>query len=310
MAATLTTPVRVAGLNPILRNGPESYDEIKVGPCASVRAGTYDYRMWYEGINSAVYATSINGKTWTKQGVVLTGAVSPSWENEEMSPTSMVWDGSQWVLFFHAGNNEGPRRIGRATSPDLTSGGTWTKYGSNPILSEGAGGAWDELFIADTKVIYAAADSPAWRMWYVGRNAAGRGQVGYATSSDGLAWTKYGSNPVIAGAAGNEWGVMAVCPVRVSASVWFCYFVTSSEDLGTSQLNRADSVDGVTWTRWPSNPVLGAVTDDTLSDSVEVMADGSLYRIYYGQYDLVGDTLRGKGYAESQAYPFTNGTAA
>src|SRR5207248_2437225 len=33
--------------NPLLRNGPETYDDLKTGPRVVLRFGAADYRMWY-----------------------------------------------------------------------------------------------------------------------------------------------------------------------------------------------------------------------------------------------------------------------
>ena len=199
--------------NPILRND-SSYDEVKAGPSSVVKVGTADYRQWYEAIDSensprsgdffsqTAYATSSDGTAWTKQGVVSTPLPSPSWENGEACPTSMHWDGFEWILFYHGGNNSGVRAIGRATSPTGT--GDFTRLG-DPILRRGAPGAWDERFVADAKVV-PPWDGPdeLWRMYYIGRDATGRGQVGFATSTDGVSFTKSGG-PVVGFGAPGAW---------------------------------------------------------------------------------------------------------
>lgn len=311
-------PVRGANQpTPILANGPEQYDFDKVGPCAVVQIGPRRMMMLYEGIdpsldpgapggdlyNAVCHATSTDFAAWTKRGRIMTPAASPSWENSENCPTSLVWDStnSRWVLFFHGGNNTGPRAVGFAYAPDLTNGGVWTKYASNPVLQKGGAGAWDELFVADAKVIVVSAS--LWIMFYVGRNAASAGQIGRATSTDqGATWTKDAGNPVLAFGVSGSWDdadIHAFCPVRVKSDLMVAYYV-GRETIpgGNSQLGRAYSYDeGVTWVRDVTNPVLSDASDDDLSDSVEVLAEGNKHHIYYGQFDFVGQTLRGKGYA-------------
>src|SRR5512140_1043747 len=61
---------------PMLRNGPEAYDNGKTGPRVVLELGPSDYRMWYEAVadnllTTVGYATSSDGITWTKQGVVM-----------------------------------------------------------------------------------------------------------------------------------------------------------------------------------------------------------------------------------------------
>src|SRR5262245_59361923 len=57
--------------NPLVRNGPESYDFEQTGPRVVLKMGATDYRMWYEAVGSnsitqVGYATSTDGLTWTK----------------------------------------------------------------------------------------------------------------------------------------------------------------------------------------------------------------------------------------------------
>jgi hypothetical protein len=313
-----TAPVRGSG-NPILVNGPEQRDDIKTGPCAVKKMGPNDYRMWYEGIdssldpdgggpnlyNAACYATSVDGKAWTKVSRVLTPDGSATWENDELCPTSIVWDGTQWVMFYHGGNNSGTRKIGRATSATLDSGGSWTKYGSNPILSNGTAGQWDEGFIADCKVIMVSPTD--WRMWYVGRNASLLGQVGYATSTDGISWTKSGSNPVLAFGAASAWDdydIMAFCPVRLDDGSFHAWYIARPDAGTVPSMGQAISADGIAWTRVVGNPTLVGGTGPDVSDSVDVLIDSGeprpLARLYYGYYDFTGSPIRGKAYAESE----------
>jgi hypothetical protein len=44
-----------------------------------------------------------------------------------------------------------------------------------------------------------------YRMWYEAENGANTGGMGYATSTDGLNWTKYNSGAWIASALGSGW---------------------------------------------------------------------------------------------------------
>jgi hypothetical protein len=304
-------PMRLGNLargvaNPVLRNGPETYDDLKAGPSSVVKIADGDYRQWYEAIDTsrdpdgagsnvyaaAAYATSTDGVTWTKQGVVL--EPTEAWENSELCPTCVLWDGSQWVMYYHAGNNTGTRKIGRATSPNLTAGGTWTKYASNPIVANGGSGEFDESFVADCKVIRVGASD--WRMWYVGRDAGGKGSVGYATSSDGVSWTKQGQ--VLAKGTSGAWDddqIMAFSVV-FTGSVFRAWYMGAKVSVSFAKIGYAQSPDGATWTKGTANPVLSGATDEDITDSIDAYDDGDgRYRVVYGQYDLVGDTLRGKG---------------
>jgi hypothetical protein len=296
--------------NPILRNGPEQYDDLKVGPGCALWLGDDDYRMWYEGIdtsldpgapggdlyNSACYATSVDGTSWTKQGRVFAPNAA-GWENSELCPTSIIWDSvnSRWVMFYHGGNNTGPRAIGMAYSSDLVGGGTWTREAANPVMQRDVSLAYEANFIADAKVVVVSPYE--WWCYYVARDASNKGSVVLRISRDqGLTWTRVGQ--VLVKGTGGQWDddeIMAFCP-WYEGGVWQGWYVGVNTGV-VSQIGFASSLDGIAWTRGSANPVLGDVTDDNASDSVHVYRDANDLRLQYGLYDLVGDTLRGKGEA-------------
>lgn len=290
--------------NPILRNN-SSYDDLKTGPSSVVKFATGDYRQWYEALDAqntprsgdflsqTAYATSVDGTSWKKQGVVFSPLPAPSWENSEACPTSMHWDGTKWILFYHGGNNSGSRAIGRATSSTGTGG--FTRHGP-PILQRGAPGAWDGKFVADAKVIppWEGPDD-LWRLYYVGRNAAGQGQVGLATSRDGIKFDKVGNAPVVGFVTAGASDLQAFTPEWDRQQNLFRAWYVASSSIGYLW-----SYDGVNWSRGPANPVLGSVAGDSIEDSVDSYLDNGRYRIVYGQYDLgATPALRGKGEAWS-----------
>ena len=53
-------------------------------------------------------------------------------------------------------------------------------------------------------------DGSTYKMWYTGKSSAGPYQIGYATSSDGIAWTKHGANPIITPADAGTWDGLPV----------------------------------------------------------------------------------------------------
>lgn len=300
--------------NPILRNN-SSFDDLKVGPSTVVKFARGDYRQWYEAIDAqntigtrdfltqTAYAVSSDGTTWTKKGIVFAPQPAPSWEKSEVSPTSMHWDGSKWILYYHGGNNTGPRAIGRATSPTGT--GSFTRDPVKPVLERGAPGAWDEAFVADAKVIppWDGPDS-LWRMYYVGRTSAGNGRVGLATSSNGITFKKVGSAPVVGFGAPGAWddgNIQAFTPEWDEELGMFRAWYVARRAGGGREGGNAGylwSTDGVNWTRDPSNPVLTSIPGDHVEDSIDSYLDEGRYRLVYGQYNLdASPPLRGKGEA-------------
>jgi len=268
--------------NPLVRNGPEAYDDLKTGPRVVVRVGAGDYRMWYEavsssGITAVAYATSPDGHTWTKQGVVMSPTLA--WEKSEVSPNAILVENGAFRLWYHGGGYPGSggqrlgiAAIGLATSTD---GVTWTKQG-DPVLTVGGSGAFDEAQAAEPRVYQVGG---GYRMYYTGRNAAGDNALGMATSPDGVVWTKDARNPIIDAATwGGFWGGAFV----PEAGGWHLWRATTA---GGSSLRYAWSADGVTWTDGPD--VLGTSSDPgaadygLVGDSVSGYRDGATYRIMY-----------------------------
>src|SRR5512137_2545662 len=76
----------------------------------------------------------------------------------------------------------------------------FTKDPGNPTLPIGSPGSWDESITLDPNV-YRDADG-LYKMYYFGWNHLYSSGIGYATSSDGISWTKYPGNPVLRGTPG------------------------------------------------------------------------------------------------------------
>jgi predicted GH43/DUF377 family glycosyl hydrolase len=173
----------------------------KTGPRSVLKLGPCDYRMWYEavardGLTTVGYATSGDGLTWKKEGVV----ISPSepWEMEEISPNSILLEGGMFKMWYHSGGyirderRLGNGRIGYATSTD---GITWTKYKENPVVDVAPAGSFDDMQVAEPRVFHLGG---GYRMYYTGQNGStNRTSLGMASSPDGIHWIKYEPNPIL-----------------------------------------------------------------------------------------------------------------
>lgn len=280
----------------LTQGGSGAWDELKPGPLSIVKRGPTDYRMWYEGINPAVtlasigYATSTDGTSWTKDGGNPIFTATEAWENSEVCPGTVIWDDQAGLfkMWYHGGFNSMPRKIGYATSSNGTS---WTRgNGSLPVLEPGTAGQWDESGVFDACVLKLGPTD--YRMWYVGKNASNVQAIGYATSTDGISWTKSGSNPVFQSGTAGQWDdgvvyglwVMRRGCDRTGFHAWYAADDGSVTALGTG-IGYAWSADGITWVRGKNNPVLAGQTspEEWLSDPVFVLEDpiNTQMRLYY-----------------------------
>ena len=98
--------------------------------------------------------------------------------------------------------------LGSVPSSNIVNPGEWQRYPGNPILVPGPLGSWDALGATFASVIYDDRVGE-YRMYYHGYNSSYH-QVGLATSPDGINWTKYSGNPIVAVGASGSWDATGV----------------------------------------------------------------------------------------------------
>jgi len=190
---------------------------------------------------------------WVKSGSnpVLEPGSAGSWDESMVIDSSVLKESDgTYKMWYLGGNTANVHGIGYATSSD---GITWTKYSENPVMLAGTTGAWDE-YLWEARVIH---DGDTYKMWYQGATAYNANfKTGYATSSDGITWTKYSGNPVLSGDSGtwDETYVGARNIIKVGNTYKLFYEGDSSSN--NFAVGLATSSDGVNWTKSSSNPVL------------------------------------------------------
>jgi len=261
-----------SGSNPVLEEGGTGeWDEGGVGAACVIWDATDSlYKMWYTGLHVGPwpeigYATSPYGINWTKYGttpVLSKGTTSGDWDDEGVGSCTVIKESDTSDKMWYTGtpdsNFSAIPAIGYATSSD---GISWTKYGTTPVL-EGTSGQWDEKGVLSPSVIW-DADAILYKMWYSGRAAdggIGGLQIGYATSPDGISWTKSGSNPVLVKGSGTDWdlrGVGVGCVIKLGAVylMWYTGYTGYGEAGIEVAIGYASSSDGTSWTK-DISPVL------------------------------------------------------
>ncbi len=164
----------------------------------------------------------------------------------------------------------------------------FVKFSGNPVLTIGAPGSWDFDSVARPYVIF---DGSTYRMWYGRACSSPCGEsVGYATSADGIAWTKHLGNPVLT--PGESWdsGDVQVGSVLYDGSTYRMWYMGTTGFQENHKIGLATSTDGVSWTRHPNNPVISSPSWATAySDPYVVLKDG-IYWMYFIGFAQCGVT--------------------
>jgi hypothetical protein len=173
------------------------------------------FKLWYwsgnmtYSINDLRYAESGDGINWTydqpltQDGTspLVTGNPGPDWNAGSYGPCHAFYnsggsnsldDTNIWnnkYAMYYMGTNGGSEYIGLGYSDN---GIHWKRYGNDPVLSPGAAADWDNTSVGYCSIINVSAN---WEMWYGGGPGTNQG-IGYATSSDGINWTKHPDNPI------------------------------------------------------------------------------------------------------------------
>ncbi len=199
----------------------------------SATGGPYFYKIWYwdSNVHNVPYtidgirtADSTDGVTWANDTVIfqndgaklVTGDDTHDpldWNRGTYGPVSVLYNPAASNIgvnpfdytyaMYYDGTTGGVESIGLGYSAD---GNTdWRIYGSDPVLNYGVTGDWDSDYVSAGTVI--RGSDGTWRMWYSGSGPSGGGNqgIGFATSSDGLTWTKDADNPVYSIYQGVAW---------------------------------------------------------------------------------------------------------
>jgi predicted GH43/DUF377 family glycosyl hydrolase len=114
----------------------------------------------------------------------------------------------------------------------------WTYVGL--AFSKGAGGAWDDAYIVHPSIIKIG---DTWYMYYSAQGTDS--EIGLATSTDLINWTKYAPNPVYSGNGGT--GAYAPSVIKIG-STYYMYYWNNGTTSATTKIEYATSPDGITWT--------------------------------------------------------------
>ncbi|HLN52442.1 MAG TPA: T9SS type A sorting domain-containing protein [Lentimicrobium sp.] len=195
------------------------------------------------------------------------------------NPQILKINDTSWYMWYSGLNNTNfNSQVGLAVSSD---GLNWERYSTDPVLPWGPAGSWDNLLVYAGTVLF---DEGIYKMWYTGMNTSYTYRIGYATSPDGIVWTRYQGNPILTFPAANP----KVMKTLTGYQMWY------NESVGGKMyIFYALSDDGIIWQGMDA-PVLspdpGTFDDEGVTaPSVVFNETTGLYQMWYTAWSAVGN---------------------
>lgn len=156
---------------------------------------------------------------------------------------------------------------------------TWVDYQNNPIFTRLDNPSSPNV-VSTAKIIY---DNGLYKIWYLCTYNAGRGNIWYAESQDGIYWQNKSDQPVFSNDSIGTWDDYTVAPQSIikKDGIYMLYYVGWQTQSGQRQIGLATSTDGINWERYP-NPVVKAdsLNNYQVAGCTVVEANGAYYMYY------------------------------
>lgn len=261
--AELDLLLRTGGLRHMLRDAPSQRAGWSrpvphpvlggvLGTCfdACVLRTLGGYRMWFSWRpkHSIALAESSDGIHWSDPRIVLTPR-NTGWEIDVNRPVVIEQNGRYQM--WYTGQTADRSYIGLALSED---GNMWIRPRTVPVLA--ADLLWEGTAVLCPHVNYDNGDH-MYKMWYSAGEQFEPNAIGYATSYDGINWTKHRGGPVFRPEGGgfDRDRVTACCVVQNND--WYVMFYAGFANEADSAIGVARSRNGIDkWQRHPDNPIL------------------------------------------------------
>lgn len=251
----------------------------------------------YDGFETYAANNGANPGEWARYegNPLITEGPPGAWDDHGATFSTVIYDAAaaEYRMYYHGYAFSGTHQIGLATASNPE--GPWTKYPGNPIVTPGPE-VWDA---AHNRVPWVWKEGSDYHMIYTGANGGNDYQIGYATSTDGITWTKHPSNPVFncpywAHNDSESWGVIKVGSEYL---MWYC-------SRAVREIGLAVSTDLINWTPYTTTPIYassGDPSDDRYNHYCpDIFTYGGLY------YMLVCNYNSSFNYGKLYLYSCTN----
>lgn len=232
----------------------------KYGTCFDISVLKHGdkYRMYFSWRpqKSIALVESLDGIHWSEPVIVLgPRETKENWEDDINRPV-VILHGNKYKMWYTGqykpGLPDGKSWLFMAESDD---GSRWERVSMQHVLS--AEEKWEKAAVMSPHVIWDDIEN-VYKLWYSAGEQYEPNAIGYATSTDGVHWNKYGSNPVFYANSDIPWESHKVAGCQIIyKNNWYIMFYIGYRDDYYAQIGIARSRDGITnWERHPENPII------------------------------------------------------
>lgn len=158
-------------------------------------------------------------------------------------------------------------------------GSNWLDYSNNPVFTIYQNPSYPNA-VSQGKIIY---EDGVYKMWYMCTYNAGKGNIWYAESADGINWVNKTSAPVFASGPEGSWDDYSVGTGAVikDSNTFKLYYISTKVSYGRSNIGLATSTDGIHWQRYTNPVLLSDSTDEYHIGTESVLKVNGTYYMYY-----------------------------
>ena len=232
--------------NPLIFNCESSPWDSKYWTFDIIRKDSL-FLMWYTAepkdtrLSASIgFAWSADGFNWTKYPKPVLGhGKGDAWDVSGIGDPCVVFEGNIYHMWYNGIPDRMPKivQVGYATSVD---GIHWKKHPANPVLDVGKPGSFEDRWVVSTDVNF---NGSVYEMWYFGYNQI-QFEIGLATSTDGVNWTRSPENPVMKTGEAGSWdaAMVVVSSVLIIDSV-YCMWYWGNDNIHTKMGYATTSAD-------------------------------------------------------------------
>lgn len=230
---------------PVLGGGKEG---IFFDPYVTLQDGKFEMYVSHRDNNSIKKYSSDDGVKWENGITVLTGSHKNEWE-KIVNRASVLKKDHIWYMWY-TGQNENQSMVGLATSKD---GIHFERYEGNPVFIPSE--TYELQSVMNPCVMW-DENEKIFKMWYSAGEKYEPDVLCYATSEDGIHWTKYKDNPIFQKSS-NEYDKAKVggCDVIKQSDTYMMFYI-GYQNIDNARICVAESFDGIHWNRKPNNPII------------------------------------------------------